>query len=358
MSTILLQTGNFWITEEQKNIEVTDVYYSDTNLFNVFTLKFISGNPKTCLSSTDNVVITEQTATNLFGSENPIGKTIKRDDEKAYVVSAVIENIPTNSHLKFNMLLSINERKPQWDGRNGNHNASIYVLLEKGVKASDLPAGLRQFTNKHIVHSPDKCDLQLQSLSDLHLNSRHTMWEMNKNKFDKSYVLVLVLIAFLLLAIVAINFFNLTLVGLSKRKTEIGIKKVNGSGRIQIISQLLFESLILAGLACVFAVLIVLYSYPYLKTNFLIGYAFNDIFNLGTATICLGVVLVMVLLTGLLPSFSYSSLSPISMLSGNISKKFSRKSFNQNPGYFSISCHHFFDYCHHGNNQANEVCQG
>ena len=328
-STVLLQTGNFWIDEGQKNIEIKDVYYSDNNLFNIFTLKFISGDPKTCLSSAGNTVITKQTATLLFGNENPMGRIIRRDSSKAYVVSAVIDDIPINSHLNFNMLIPIDERKSHWDIHNGNHNASIYVLLKKGINANNLKENLRQFTNTHFTRNPDKYDIQLQPLSDLHLNSGQTIWEMNKNKFDKTYVAILVLIAFLLLAISSINFFNLTMAGLSRRKTEIGIKKITGSGRGQIIKQFLFENFILAGLACLLAIVVVIYSYPFIKQNFFTGYEFSDIFNVRAIALCLGIVLAIVLVTGLFPSISYSSLSPVSMLSGKISKKLNRKSFNQ-----------------------------
>ncbi|HEY4784929.1 MAG TPA: FtsX-like permease family protein [Bacteroidales bacterium] len=329
LSTILLPTGNFWISEGQKNVEITNVCYSDNNLFNVFSFKFISGDPKTCLSSSENAVITKQTAAKLFGKGNPIGKIIRRDSTKAYVVSAVMEDIPTNSHLNFNMLLPINERKPAWDGRNGNHNASIYVLLKKGIRASDLKNNLHLFTNRHFTRNPEKYDMQLQPLGDLHLNSDQTIWEINKNKFNKTYVAILLVIAFLLLSISAINFFNLTLAGLSKRKTEIGIKKIIGSGRLQIIRQVLLENFILAGVACILAGVIVAYLYPYIKTSFFNEYDFSDIFNFKTIILCVSIVIAIVLITGLFPSISYSSLSPVSTFSGKISKNLTLKSFNQ-----------------------------
>ncbi len=328
LSTILLQTSDFWIGEGENITEITDVYYSDTNLFRIFTLKFLSGNPETCLSSTGQVVITRQVASRLFGKDDPLGKTI-RQGEKGYVVSAVIENLPTNSHLCFNMLLPVEERKPRWNRKDGNHNASIYVLLRKGIDVLDLKKRLRLFTDRHFTRNPDKYEIQLQPLSDLHLNSGHTMWEMNKNKFNKTYVIILVLMAILLLGIASVNFLNLTLVSLSKRRKEIGIKKINGSGRLLIIGQFLFENCVLAGLASAFAVLIVIYFYPYIRENFVSGYKFWDLFNLKTVGLCLGVVLLTVLIASFSPSISYSSFSPVSILKGNITKNNNRSSFNQ-----------------------------
>lgn len=330
LSTILHYKGSFWVEKTEKNIEITNVWHSDNNLFKIFSLPFISGNPETCLSAPNNTVITKQTADKLFGDENPIGKTIITEDKKEYVVTGVIKNIPANSHLDFNMLVPIDERKPNWNRGNGNHNASIYVLLKEGINVNSLTSSLRQFTDKHFSwDTSNNFSLEFQPLSDIHLNSAHTIWEMNKNKFNKTYVAVLVIIAILLLAISSINFFNLTLVSLSKRKTEIGIRKINGSGKIQIIRQFLLENFILATAAIILVSIILISTYPYFKTNFFNGYELSDVFNLQSILICLGVVLIVVLITGLFPSLSYSSLSPISMLSDKISKRFSRKSFNQ-----------------------------
>ena len=330
LSTVLLHAGNYWIKKADENIEIRDVYYSDNNLFNIFSFPFIAGNPGTCLSSLNNIVLTKSTANILFGAENPIGKTIHREDNKAYVVSGIIDDVPVNSHLDFNMLIPIDERKPHWDRGNGNHNASVYVLLNEGASPNALSDNLRQFTNKHFPwDNGNNFSLELQPLSDLHLSSTHTIWEMNKNKFNKTYVVVLVLIAVLLLAISAINFFNLTLVSLSKRKTEIGIRKINGSGQMQIVRQFLFENSMLAFFAFVLAGAIVFLTYPYIKDNFFNGYELNDIFNLRSIVICLGVIVTVVLITGLFPSLSYSSLSPVAMLSDKISKRISRRSFNQ-----------------------------
>lgn len=327
LSTILLHTGNFLIGEGQNIVEISDVYYSESNLFEVFSIKFITGNPKTCLSI-GKAVITQQTAIKLFGKANPIGKTIKRGINN-YLVSAVIEDLPVNTHLKFSMLLPIDERKPHWDVKNGNHNASVYVLLKKGINPVELSDNLHHFTNRHFTRNPDKYNIELQPLSDLHLNSGHTIWEMNKNKFNGTYVLVIILIAFLLVLIAAINSLNLTLVGFSKRKKEIGIRKINGSRKPQIVRQFLFEHFMLAGLACVLATLIIAYSFPYLRTNFLGEYQFNDLINVKTIFICLVMLTLLVLATGLFPSLSYSVLSPVSVLKGNITKKLKQKSFSQ-----------------------------
>ena len=330
LSTILLRVGSFWVTEGQNMTEVTDAFYSDNNLFNVFSLNFISGNPEKCLSEPNSVVLTKQTAEKLFGKTNPIGKTIKRDNKREYVVSAVIDDIPVNSHLSMHMLLPIDERKPRWNRNNGNHNASIYVLLKKGTNVKNLKRNLRQFTNVHFPwDTSNNFDLQLQPLNDLHLNSKHTMWELNKNKFNKTYVSVLILIALLLLSISSINFFNLTLVSLSKRKTEIGIKKINGSNRIQIVRQFLFENLLVATIAFVSTMAVVVLCYPYLQANFFSGYKLGDLLTFRIFFSFLGLVFMLIVITGLFPSLSYSLLSPISMLRGTSSKKSKRRTFNQ-----------------------------
>ena len=171
----------------------------------------------TCLSSTDKAVITKSTAQKLFGNENPVGEPIKGEN-KTYTVSAVIEDIPNNSHLDFNMLVSVDVRKPDWNRLSGNHNASIYVLLKPNTNVTNLKETLREYTNRHFTRNPENYEIQFQPLGDLHLASSHTMWEMNKNKFDKKSVFILLAVALLILIVSAINFVNLTNVGYSKRK--------------------------------------------------------------------------------------------------------------------------------------------
>ncbi len=329
LSSVLLAAGSFWIEKADEPVEVRNVFYSDNNLFNIFTFEFIAGDPKTCLSSVNNVVITRKTAVNLFGVDNPLGETIRKEGDKEYTVTGVIEDVPANSHLDFNMLISIEERKPGWNRNSGNHNASVYVLLEEGIKVENLKDNLRAFTDKHITHHPEKSELQFQPLKDLHLSSSHTIWEMNKNKFNKTYVAVLLLIGSLLLAISAINFFNLTMVSFSKRKTEIGIRKIIGSGQLQIIRQFLFENAILVVMSVLLASVILIRVYPFLKVNLFNGYELAEIISIHSVLICLGLVAFVVLLTGIFPTFAYSKLSPVSMLSGKFSGKMSRKSFNK-----------------------------
>jgi putative ABC transport system permease protein len=321
LSTVLVGVGSFWTNKGEANVEIKKVFYSDNNLFNLFSFKFLSGDPKTSLSRANSAVITKSVAEKLFGDANPLGKTIKRNRNKEYIISGIIDEVATNSHLKFNMLLSVEERKPNWDTNNGNHNAAIYVLLDKGVKVNDLRANLDLHLKKYLPWNIGTDKFELQPLKDLHLNSKHTIWELNWNKFDKKYVQILIVITFLILIISSINYFNLTIVGLSKRNTEIGIKKINGSNSWQIIRQFIIEHSFITGISCLLAILLVYYSFPYFQDNFFNGYKLSNVFSTLNTVLCISFIFILCLLAGLIPALFYSSASPILILSKRVYSK-------------------------------------
>jgi len=319
LSTILLKTGDVWTKNNDKNIKINKVYYSDNNLFNIFSIPFIYGNKSTCLSSTNDAVITQTTARKLFGNENPVGKVIEGEN-KSYTINAVIEDIPDNSHLDFNMLVSVNERKANWSNMYGNHNASIYVLLKPNINVANLSQQLREYTNRHFTRNPEYYEIQFQPLSDIHLKSSHTMWEMNKNKFDSKNVYVLLAIALLILIVSAINFTNLTNVSYSKRNVEIGIKKINGAGTLAIVKQFMLENLLLIAIATIISGVIISLAYPVLSSHFFNAYSFNEVFNTKNLTICLLTLIFTFIITIIKPLHSQKSISALTLISKNNKK--------------------------------------
>ena len=332
LSTILLNAGSVQIIGDDKNIKIDKVYFSDHNLFEIFTLPFVYGDKNTCLSSTNKAVITKSTAQKLFGNKNPVGEAIKGEN-KTYTVSAVIEDIHDNSHLDFNMLVSVDARKPDWSRISGNHNASIYVLLKPNINVINLKEILREYTNRHFTRNPENYEIQFQPLCDLHLASSHTMWEMNKNKFDKKSVFILLAVALLILIVSAINFVNLTNVGYSKRNVEIGIKKINGAGSLSIVRQFLLENLLLIITAGILSVLIIFMVYPALSSNFFNNYTFNEIFNSKSLFVCLLIVFFLFSFTAIKPLYSHKSIPAISL----ISKKTGKNKFGSFNKFLVIS---------------------
>lgn len=314
LSTALVYAGSFRVTKGESLVEIGNVYYSDNNLFQIFSFNHSAGDPKTSLAEPYLAVITKETAIKLFGEEDPIGKTIESNNSQDYVVSGVIDDVPANSHLQFDMLLSMEERKPNWDTDNGNHNASIYVLMNEHVNVEDLKPNLRQHTDKHLPWNQGFHEFQLQPMLDLHLNSKHTIWEINRNKFDGKYVGILLLITLLILLISSINFINLSLLNLSRRNIEIGIKKAFGYGHFLMSRQFVLEFGILAGLSSLLAIVLVSLAFPSLQNTFFNGYAVNEVYTWSRSVVCLAIIFFMVIFIGMYPALRFASHSPLKIM--------------------------------------------
>ena len=229
-SSCLLRTNNLLIKRSNETIEIDNVLFADNKIFDIFTFDFIAGSPTYALIEPFSAVLTQSTAKLLFNSaESALGKTIELDNKKTYTIKGVIKDIPRNSHLQFNVLISLEERKPGWNYKNGNHNASCYVLLKPNVDVKSLNPKLQLFLKAWLPQNADFVSFQLQPLKEVHLDSMYTIWEINWNKFDRKYVNAFILIAFLILLISISNYINLTLAYSTKRNIEVGFKKIAGA---------------------------------------------------------------------------------------------------------------------------------
>jgi len=243
-STGLLHWGQTWFGDKDNRFEAKKVTYTDNNIFKIFSLDFVFGNPETALQEPFSMVLTESLSRKLFKEDSPIGRTILYQDKHPYTITGVIEDIPGNSHFQADVLLSMKERMPDWNPENYNHNTSIYLLLEEETDPVSLSDPLQEFKNLHLSRISDYIELQIQPLRDIHLHSRHTIWGQNWKKSDISVVIILLSVGFLILFISTINYINLSIALINKRYVEFGIKKIAGSTRFSLIAQYFSESMI------------------------------------------------------------------------------------------------------------------
>ncbi|MFY0653352.1 MAG: ABC transporter permease [Cyclobacteriaceae bacterium] len=308
-------------------------YAVDSNVFDVFDFDLLIGNPRTALSRPFTVVITEKMAKTFFSDQNPIGKEIEiaPHDEghfERYQVTGVMKDLPSNTHLPVKMLTSINgpEKRKGW--------AYTYLLLKPGVTHEILGEKIVTFRNIHCKW--DGCDsmnLPLQQLSDIHLTSNLAR-EVIPNG-DIFYVYIFIAVGLFVLIVAIINFMNLSSARSIERSKEVGIRKVLGSHKKQLITYFLCESLVFAFIASVFGFAVIHLALPYF--NYITGIPLELNF-FETLTILISVSFLTGICAGFYPAFILSSLKPIRVLKGSpqFYSKISTSKFSLNKALVSF----------------------
>ncbi|MCB0845306.1 MAG: ABC transporter permease [Bacteroidetes bacterium] len=301
-------------------------FFADPQIFKVFSWKIIEGDPETALVEPNSLVITQSTAKKYFGEESAIGQTINYQNMMDMKVTAVIEDVPLNSHFTFNTLCSfatvenffgIENLMQQW----GSNNYATYILLEKGKTKEDLAALIPGFLDKHLGerngHKASETNaLNIWPLTSIHLHS-HLDSEIEANG-DISYVYIFSIVALLILLIACINFVNLSTARSSTRAKEVGLRKVIGAQRSNLIRQFLAESLITAFLALIVAVLLVEILLPSFNSYFFKDLHMDYFSNPFTIPFLLGITILVGLVAGSYPAFYLSRFKPVTILRGKV----------------------------------------
>lgn len=299
-----------------KIIEAGSIYYADPSLFNIFSFRFVKGNAATAFTELNDAVITAETAKKYFGDVDPIGKALNFGNED-YIVKAVLEDIPANSHISFNILLNYNKYIQLTNGRAntswGWSDFYTYVLLKPGTDAKTLEKKLGAFAQQYMGDDMKQRDysiaFHLQPLKDIHLRSKYD-YEMAGNG-DLSYLKYLGIAALFILFIAWINYINLSTARSLDRSKEVGIRKVVGAGKFQLIRQFLGESLFLNIIAVMIGILIF-----WLTLSSFSNLVQKDISSLYVSDWRFWLFVILLFLTGTLlaafyPAFVLSSFQPI-----------------------------------------------
>src|SRR6476620_1446212 len=245
------------------NFYETKIYYADSTIFKVFTHKFIESNANTALNAPFDIVITKSLAEKYFGKNiSAIGKTL-RTVYDTYKVTGVVEDVPKNSHLRFDMLISLStflrsnqNGQPNW----GSFFNYTYVLLRQGASSQAFNKKLEDVYKKFVepVFKPFNVTMryEVQNIRSIHLHS-NLQYE-PEELGSMSYIWIFSAVAFFMLLIACINYMNLTTARSARRAKEIGIRKVTGSNRAQLVSQFLSESLLTSFVAVLLSILLMM----------------------------------------------------------------------------------------------------
>lgn len=306
--------GSLVTTVGDKQFWESRILLADPNIFEVFSFPIIFGNPQTALSDPNSVVISKTIANKYFVDENPINKTINFRKlggyNKDFKVTGVIKDVPSNSQLQFDLLFSFDIQKGNLSW--GAWNYSTYVLLPENYNPKELESKFLIIKEKYL----NRGELRyfLQPLTSIHLHSNLR----NDFKTNGSFVQIYLFasVAFVILLIACINYMNLMTVRSSTREREVGIRKVVGAKRIQLIRQFLSESVIFSLFAFIFAILLVELFLPTFNELASKRLEFNYFEN---ATLIISLILLTIfvgVLSGVYPAFVISSLIPTTILKG------------------------------------------
>lgn len=327
--------GGILVKKGNENIHENRVIYTESSLFDVFTLPMISGDPKTALTAPHSMVITKSIAEKYFNRTDVVGQNMIVGDTGNYQITGVVEDVPEQSHFHYDFFLALSEsqesKADNW--LSNNFNTYILVQLETDAKALESKIGgivdqyvlpqaqqVLNVSKDELARSGNYVKYSLMPLSQIHLYSNKVA-ELGANG-DIDYVYIFSVIAIFILLIACVNFMNLSTARSSNRAKEVGVRKVVGSLRSHLVSQFLTESILISLFALILSLLLVVLMLPYF--NQLSGKEIS-IFTLSLSWI-LPALLTGVLLVGLLagsyPAFFLSGFQPIEVLKGKLASGF------------------------------------
>ena len=321
-----IKKNNEFITE-------FNVGNADSTLFDVFTLPAIAGDTKTALNEPNTVVITESMAKKYFGTVEAVGKTLETSDNNStlYKVTAVIKDIPHNSHFHFDMLFSMDNVQYGF-GNYLSQNFQTYIVLKKGTDPNAFAKNFRTVIEKYIMpqakqfmrinsmeefeKAGNKLEYTLMPLTAIHLHSDR-FGELGSNS-NVQYVYIFSAVAIFILLIACINFMNLSTARSSSRAKEVGIRKVLGTERKTLIRQFLTESTITAIISLLISLLIAWLVLPFFNTISGKSLSLSAILRSSFLPFFLLLPLIVGIVAGSYPAFFLSAFKPISVLKGKI----------------------------------------
>jgi ABC-type antimicrobial peptide transport system permease subunit len=314
-ATTLLETGH-------KKFEEEGVFYVDPSFMDIFSFPLVKGDRATALQRIDGIVLTQEMAIKYFGKTDPIGKIIRKDDKENLTVTGILADLPANSDLQFQFILPMASlARTNSDLKNdvwNNFNFYNYLLLDKNFDPS--PSNLAKLENQIDLifkkHDPEmKASFQLQPLTRIHL-APEILGDMPGHG-NAEYVKIFFIIAVLILVVACINYMNLATARSSRRAKEIGLRKVVGALRVQLIIQFISESVFISFLSLLIALGIVSLFLP----------LFNELANrrlsIDFSDTRLWISLIAIasftgLLSGSYPALFLSRFNPVKVLKGNV----------------------------------------
>ncbi len=315
-NTVRISSRNGTLKFGDKTFFEKRIFLADPSIYEVFDFELISGDKEKVLEGKNSIVFSESMAIKYFGYKNPIGKIVSLNEEEEFLVTGIIEDVPSNSHIHFDFLIPFNRIDDLTNWRQWNFYT--YLLMKENTS-------ITSFKENTLSWAKGKTEDELEMMKNFSyqpLTNIHFEYDRNnlEPSFDKTYTDIFITVAIIVLIIACINFMNLSTAKSTHRAKEVGLRKVSGAFRNQIIFQFLGESIFLAFISHLAALLIVGLFIP----------VFNDItakelsLNLldpGFIAGIIGLVFITGILAGIYPAFILSSFKPVKVLKGKMTMK-------------------------------------
>ncbi|MDR8393444.1 ABC transporter permease [Aliifodinibius sp. S!AR15-10] len=316
--------GHIDMIWEGERVHDRNYLLADPGFFQMFDFEIVKGDAEDPLAVPNSVVISERTAERLFGDENPIGQDLPFNNINPVTVTAVVENVPGNSHLQFDYAISRENTGIDWEEYLNDwsvHGAYTYLLLEPSIDLNQFETKLDRFTQNQQETNPDARDFYLQPLNDIYFGSADIEFGIENAHGNIFYITIFSAIGIFLVLIAGINYMNLATALSARRGREIGIRKAAGAERQQLVVQFLSESVVIAFLACVISYFFIELSLPFF--NELTGKQF--VLNAEAAIRMLGILfgigLTLGVISGSYPAFYLALIQPIRVLKSKTNLK-------------------------------------
>lgn len=307
----------------EKQFYEEKIYYTDSNVFDVFTYSFLEGNPQTALAAPQSIVLTQSVAEKYFGKgKSAVGESIETNRGDSYKVTAVLKDVPSNSHIIFNALISTSSLPADFANTWGQFNYYTYVLLAPNQTAAQFQEKLAPMYDKYMAPIFSKYNIKIkygvQPITAIHLKS--DMSNEPEELGSMSYIYIFTSVAFFMLLIACINYMNMATARSARRAKEIGVRKVAGSSKMQLVGQFLMESVLLTVIALAFSIAIIYFLLPVFNTLSGKQLRFDALITPLVLLVMLGIIVFVGLVGGSYPAFYLSKFKPITVLKGALAK--------------------------------------
>jgi putative ABC transport system permease protein len=305
---------------EDKEFNEEDFYYVDSTLFDIFTYKLVSGDLVSALREPGKIILSETAATRYFGSSDPIGKTLTTGTH-TFEVTGVIEDVPFNSHFRFDALAS-RSNLPAQIGSWVNFGVFTYLLFPEGTDVSAFEKKMQGMYAAYMEPLFGSLNITieyiLEPIKRIHLYSTNAVEPVPTGSI--TYVYIFAIVALFLVLIAAMNYMNLSTARSARRAREVGLRKVVGSRRRLLVAQFLSESIIFTVISLIISIVLLAALMP--KFNLLAGKSFDlhVIYSPVVLMSLLAVILLVGIIGGSYPAFFLSRFSPVTVLKGEITQ--------------------------------------
>jgi putative ABC transport system permease protein len=324
--SLFISPRKYYVRKGNEDLQENSLVFAESNIFDVFTLPMVSGNPVDALTAPHTVVLTESAAKKYFGNADPMGQTLTLNDTGVYRVTGIIKDIPLQSHFHFDLFVSLSSipesKLTNW-GFSGFHT---YVVLKPGTDVAALQKRISDIVIKNgyppkLWSTGDNYfRVILMPLLDIHLHST-SQFELSKSG-NIQYVYIFSVIAAFILLMACVNFMNLSTARSSNRAKEVGVRKVLGSIRKHLIAQFLTESLLVTLLSMAIGLTLVLLTLPFFNQLAGTHLSLNRHTFIWLLPLLLTIVLVVGFLAGSYPAIFLSGFKPIDVLKGKMAAGF------------------------------------